>query len=246
MGSDPMSDDESFLGRWSRRKVQARSQPAALSAEDGVQQAPAPSDAATDIEVAGQSVEVTSAAEASEAEASDAKAGSESQAKALPSLDSLHGLDSEYGDFLKPEVGEDTRRAALKKLFADPHFNEMDGLDVYIDDYGKFEPMPAAVASSLAAFHRLSVFDHLASEQAKRGDPADAETDRSTPSGAAAERVAIDQAAGASVREAADAASIRVPDSTNQAAGADRRADGAPVDDTPGDGAPDATASRPV
>jgi hypothetical protein len=32
------------------------------------------------------------------------------------------------------------RNAALKKLFTDPHFNVMDGLDVYIDDYGKPDP----------------------------------------------------------------------------------------------------------
>lgn len=231
MGSDPMSDDESFLGRWSRRKVQARSQPAALSAEDGVQQAPAPSDAATDIEVAGQSVEVTSAAEASEAEASDAKAGSESQAKALPSLDSLHGLDSEYGDFLKPEVGEDTRRAALKKLFADPHFNQMDRLDVYIDDYNQFEPMSAAVAASLAVYHRLSVFDHLASEQAKVREASDeiAQRPPALDAGEPAPDEAITASAStptksdslsatptAEAREGSPAASISVPEADGE------------------------------
>ena len=39
-------------------------------------------------------------------------------------------------------MGEDVRRAALKKLFSDPRFNVMDGLDVYIDDYSKTEPIP--------------------------------------------------------------------------------------------------------
>ena len=41
------------------------------------------------------------------------------------------------------------RRAALKKLFSDPHFNVMDGLDVYIDDYSKTEPIPAAMLAGL-------------------------------------------------------------------------------------------------
>ena len=30
----------------------------------------------------------------------------------------------------------------MKKLFADPHYNVMDGLDVYIDDYSKPDPIP--------------------------------------------------------------------------------------------------------
>jgi hypothetical protein len=34
------------------------------------------------------------------------------------------------------------RRAALKTLFDDPRFNVMDGLDVYIDDYSKADPLP--------------------------------------------------------------------------------------------------------
>ena len=39
--------------------------------------------------------------------------------------------------FLRPKVDEQRQRAALKKLFSDPHFNVMDGLDPYIDDYGR-------------------------------------------------------------------------------------------------------------
>ena len=35
--------------------------------------------------------------------------------------------------------------AALKKLFSDPHFNVMDGLDTYIDDYGKPDPIPPSM-----------------------------------------------------------------------------------------------------
>ena len=51
-------------------------------------------------------------------------------------------FDSDYRAFFHPKVGEDVRRAALKKLFADPRFNVMDGLDVYIDDYSKEAPIP--------------------------------------------------------------------------------------------------------
>jgi len=66
----------------------------------------------------------------------------------LPSPETLT-FDSDYRQFFHPKVGEDVRRTALKKLFSDPRFNVMDGLDVYIDDYSKTEPIPAAMLAGL-------------------------------------------------------------------------------------------------
>ncbi|MGQ0750702.1 MAG: DUF3306 domain-containing protein [Betaproteobacteria bacterium] len=66
----------------------------------------------------------------------------------LPPLDQLK-FESDYRGFLHPKVSDDMRRAALKKLFSDPHFNVMDGLDVYIDDYSKSDPIPAAMLAGL-------------------------------------------------------------------------------------------------
>jgi hypothetical protein len=60
---------------------------------------------------------------------------------ALPALDSLT-FDSDFKAFMHSKVEDAVKRAALKKLFADPHFNVMDGLDTYIDDYTKAEPFP--------------------------------------------------------------------------------------------------------
>jgi plastocyanin len=67
----------------------------------------------------------------------------------LPPIESLEGLRSDYTAFFQQPVAEDLRRAALKKLFADPHFNQMDMLDVYVDDYTQFEPLPAALRMRL-------------------------------------------------------------------------------------------------
>ena len=66
----------------------------------------------------------------------------------LPPVDQLT-FESDYGAFLHPKVDEDVRRAALKKLFSDPRFNVMDGLDVYIDDYSKTEPIPPEMLAGL-------------------------------------------------------------------------------------------------
>src|SRR5881394_3441381 len=59
----------------------------------------------------------------------------------LPPVESLT-FDSDFTAFLKPEVDEALKRKALKKLLHDPRFNVMDGLDVYIDDYSKPDPLP--------------------------------------------------------------------------------------------------------
>jgi hypothetical protein len=58
----------------------------------------------------------------------------------LPALDSLT-FESDFKAFMRAKVEESVKRAALKKLFADPRFNVMDGLDTYIDDYTKADPI---------------------------------------------------------------------------------------------------------
>ena len=69
-------------------------------------------------------------------------------APALPPVESLT-IDSDFTAFLQPQVDESIKRQALKKLFADPRFNVMDGLDVYIDDYTKSDPIPPDVLERL-------------------------------------------------------------------------------------------------
>jgi hypothetical protein len=66
----------------------------------------------------------------------------------LPPIEQLN-LESDYTAFFHPKVDEKLRREALRKLFSDPHFNVMDGLDVYIEDYGKPDPIPPEMLSRL-------------------------------------------------------------------------------------------------
>ncbi len=173
-----MSADEPFLARWSRRKIEARDPLAPDQAPERPGPAiPEPERAergfvtnatnATNVTNASCGTSASSATHASNGHASNGptSARDASLPTPLPSLDSLRGLQSDYHEFLKPDVDPGLQRAALKKLFSDPHFNQMDGLDVYIDDYGKFEPMSAAVAASLAANKYLRVVNHLLSEK---------------------------------------------------------------------------------
>ena len=141
--------DEKFASRWSRLKTESR------KAETGSPAQSAPP-------------AVPSAAPSPGSEAS--LPGNEAP---LPSLDELKGLLSEYREFLKPGVDENLRRAALKKLFLDPHFNVMDGLDTYIDDYSKADPIPEAMLRALEQAKGL-IFDREDERGASEAKAADA------------------------------------------------------------------------
>jgi hypothetical protein len=78
---------------------------------------------------------------------------------ALPTLRDVGLLDanSDYSAYIAKNVDTAVRRAAMKKLFSDPHFNVMDGLDIYIDDYTKPQPLTAAMLAAIS--HAKSTLD---------------------------------------------------------------------------------------
>jgi hypothetical protein len=147
-------EDDTFLGRWSRRKHAARR-------------------GETLPEAIPETKPADEQALAAPAEAAGA-APAEAAPPELPTIDSLNGLASEYRDFLHPGVDPATRSAALKKLFSDPHFHfdQMDKLDVYIDDYTKPDPIPAALLKVLSQARGLGLFDE-AEKTAHPGDVAE-------------------------------------------------------------------------
>lgn len=103
-----------------------------------------------------------------------------------PSLDDVEQLtrESNYTRFVAPDVDPQVKNAALKKLFTDPQFNVMDGLDVYIDDYGKPDPIPPSMLRQMVQARALGLFDDEEKEvdsqrrqavaPAERADPDDA------------------------------------------------------------------------
>ena len=130
------SDDTNFLARWSKRKHAVRR--GETPAE------PVPAEAS-----AGEPAPPAAPAPGSPAELPPE----------LPPIDSLKGLESDYKDFLRPDVDPATKSAALRKLFGDPHFNQMDGLDTYIDDYTKEDPIPPAMLRAMNQARSLGLFD---------------------------------------------------------------------------------------
>ena len=86
----------------------------------------------------------------------------------LPAVDGLE-MSSDFLPFMQGEVAEGLRRAALQKLFAAEHFNVMDGLDVYIDDYNKFEPIGEEMLRQL--MQAPGLLNDIVGEPAANADP---------------------------------------------------------------------------
>ena len=134
------TDAGSFLQRWSRRKqaAQAGVVPTETAAEGATQIA------AIDPQRAAQASPSRNAGRSA-----DPSADADTKHTELPSLDSLQGLQSDYLDFMQPKVTQQLKRAALKKLFADPHFNVIDRFEAYSEDYTQADPIPAAMLRGL-------------------------------------------------------------------------------------------------
>jgi hypothetical protein len=134
-----MSDG--FLGRWSRRKEAARE---------------------------GKALEPEPPLPANVAQPEDAPAATE--AAPPPTLEDVQSLTpaDDFTRFVQPDVPPDVKNAAMKRLFADPHFNQMDGLDVYIDDYGKPDPIPPEMLKKLASARFLKLFEEDEDEEKKK------------------------------------------------------------------------------
>jgi hypothetical protein len=130
--------DSGFMSRWSRRKALARQ---GVVPQEPVEVVPPPMPPA-----------VVTEAPAVDAPAVVDEAAAEPATPPPPTLADVAQLtpQSDFARFVAPGVDHEVKNAAVKKLFADPHFNVMDGLDTYIDDYGKPDPLPASSVRQMA------------------------------------------------------------------------------------------------
>ncbi|CAM2924436.1 DUF3306 domain-containing protein [Cupriavidus taiwanensis] len=135
--------ETSFLSRWSRRKAAVR-EGVAVPAEPPQPTVPA------------------------EALPAAVEAASQAPQEPPPTLADVAALrpGDEIARFVARGVDESVKRAALKTLFADPHFNVMDGLDIYIDDYSKPDPIPPEILRQLRQAETLGLFEPTDEERA--------------------------------------------------------------------------------
>lgn len=142
-----MADEpKGFLGRWSRRKADAVM---GKPLEEPVVAAPP----ATDANAPALQVQTPQ-------EPAQKSPENPPEKKALTLADArLLTKDSDFKPFMAGDVTPDVRNAAMKQLFADPHFNVMDGLDIYIDDYSKSDPIPEGMLRQMTSAKFLNLFD---------------------------------------------------------------------------------------
>jgi len=76
---------------------------------------------------------------------------------ALPAVESLTP-DSDFTPFMNAKVDGGTRRAALKKLFADARYNIPDPFEAYSEDWTVGEPIPMEMLKTLNHAQKL-LFD---------------------------------------------------------------------------------------
>ena len=184
------TEDDNFFSRWSRRKAQLRSgeappaEPPPLSVRvAAVTPVAHHADTAEDLPVAATTV---------------------APPEPPPTLDEAAALTpaSDFKRFVARGVPAEVRNAAVKKLFADPHFNVMDGLDIYIDDYSQPSPLSAAMMAKMVGAQFLKLVDDPnevrppaqpgASIAESRTEPHEADTTTAVPDEAVADTGPID------------------------------------------------------
>ncbi len=154
--TDKSEPESSFFSRWSKRKEDARLGNATFE--------PAPATPPPVVPIEAKLPQTQPPADTSPTEATP-----------LPTLESLT-KDSDFSPFMQTGVAPEMRNLAMKKLFADPHYNVMDMLDTYVDDYSKPDPIPYSMLRAMNQSKALKLFEvEEAEEEAARVAAANAE-----------------------------------------------------------------------
>jgi hypothetical protein len=138
---------DGFLGRWSKRK--------AGKEDDTLEQkveAPRESSKTLPVETVAE------------------------EAPPLPTLEDVAKIDRfdpDFSAFMRPDIDPAVQQAALKKMFTDPHFNIMDGLDIYIDDYSKPDPLPPGMLERMVQSDMLNLFKKSPAEASPDNQPSE-------------------------------------------------------------------------
>lgn len=177
-GDDAGEGSGGFLSRWARRKQQVR------AGVDVAERDEAAASSAAPVELSAATLPAEPAT------------APPTPAEPLPTMADVALLtrESDYARFVAPGIDNGVKQAAMKKLFADPHFNIMDGLDTYIDDYSQPDPIPLAMLRRMNQSKFLGLFDHEEAEgESTGGKSAEAVADiAATPPAALASTTAAD------------------------------------------------------
>ena len=157
-----------FLNRWSKKKLGA--EPELSPSELAEKQSPAQD---------SKGLKDPALGEQSSEKNLEPVAGAAQAQEVAPTLEDVLKLtkDSDFSAYVKPGIDPEVQKAAMQKLFSDPRYNVMDGLDIYIDDYSKPDPIPLEMLKRMNQSQMLGLFktpeEKLADEEAERIERAD-------------------------------------------------------------------------
>lgn len=179
-GSGDAVRSEGFLSRWAQRKQAVKAGlPVAeaplkpLATENPVNLQPKP--AVVQVSTAQSATNLVAA------ESADTTVQTTPEAPP-PTLDDARALttESDFKPFMAKNVSPEVKNAAMKKLFTDPHYNVMDMMDTYVDDYSKPDPIPESMLREMVAVKFLKLFERDEEDppaaQANARDDADSPT----------------------------------------------------------------------
>ena len=135
-----------FLNRWAKKK-------AGLESSE-----PSKDDVQPDSKLTQTSSDVQ--APVRENQTGESTTAQASEQEQMPTFEDVLKLtkDSDYSAYVKPGIDPGVQQAALQKLFSDPRYNVMDGLDIYIDDYSKPDPLPTGMLERMVQSDMLNLF----------------------------------------------------------------------------------------
>ena len=173
---------DGFLSRWSKRKLDVQEgkpvlaeppshtlQPSPQPSPAGGRESEAPASGGTQSEASAFSARgrENSGTVASPPLPPGEGGGEGAREAPLPTLADAQALtpQSDFKPFMARGVAADVKNAAMKKLFTDPHYNVMDRLDTYIDDYSLPDPIPDAMLRQMVSAKFLNLFDEVEDKQ---------------------------------------------------------------------------------
>jgi len=113
---DEKNPETGFLQNWSRRKLDAQTETR---------------------EILNNDLELTTVSDAMSSQVTTSEMTEFKTDEDMTPIEQLNE-ESNYCDFLSPNVSDALRKQALRKLFHMPHLNIIDGLDDYAEDYTSF------------------------------------------------------------------------------------------------------------
>ena len=171
--------DEPILSRWARVKHSQKQETPLSAAEDADKSLPAA--------LPNTSIDALPEPKIAEKTGPEPTLSGGSATVELPSLESLTP-ESDFSPFMAKDVDSQVRNKAMKKLFTDPHYNVMDRLDTYIDDYSVHTPLPLDVIRQMNIAKTLGLFD-----DEETADDADAVKVSVQPASVRAEMIDVQQ-----------------------------------------------------